>query len=121
MKALNIMVVDDEPGIRELIRDVLTRHGHKVVCAENGVEAVGLMSSDPMDVVYLDIRMPNGDGLMALREMRRLRPSMPVIMITGSARRDVLDETMELGAFACLVKPFGMNDVVGMLQVLGLE
>ena len=121
MKSLSILVVDDEPGITELIRDALTMHGHNVICAQNGVEALGLMASNQVDVVYLDIRMPKGDGVTALKEIRKLWPSLPVIMITGCGHRDAIDETLGLGAFACLVKPFSIKDVLGMLDVLGFD
>lgn len=118
MKNLNILVVDDEPGIRELIKDVLTPQGHNVLCAENGVEALSLLSANSVDIVYLDIRMPNGDGLTALKKMMEMRPSLPVIVITGNGYRNIVDQTMEFGAAACLLKPFGIGDVLGMLEVL---
>lgn len=118
MKALSIMVVDDEEGIRELIHDVLEQQGHKVICAENGIEAISMLSSHPVDVVYLDIRMPNGDGLTALKKMQEMWPSMPVIMITGCGQREAIDEAIDLGSFACLIKPFSTRDILGMLDAV---
>ena len=118
MKHLRILVADDEPGIRSLIQDALSLRGHNVTCAENGVEALALIASGPFDVLFLDIRMPKGDGLTALKEVRRIRPSMPVIMITGCGKRETIDEALGLGSMACLVKPFSMRDVVAMLDVV---
>jgi DNA-binding NtrC family response regulator len=95
-------------------------HGHRVRCAENGVDALAVLAENRMEVVFLDIRMPNGDGLTALKEMRRLKPGLPVVMITGCGKRETIDQALDLGSFACLVKPFSIRDVVGMLEVLGL-
>ena len=121
MKPLGILVVDDEQGIRDLMRDALSLEGHQVICAQNGTEAIELLSSNKVDVVFLDIRMPKGDGLTALREIRRLNPALPVVMITGCGKRQVIDEAIQLGCDACLIKPFSMRDVVGMLEVLGFS
>jgi two-component system response regulator AtoC len=121
MKPLGILVVDDEQGIRDLMRDALSLEGHRVMCAQNGTEAIELLSSNKVDVVFLDIRMPKGDGLTALREIRRLNPALPVVMITGCGKRQVIDEAIQLGCDACLIKPFSMRDVVGMLEVLGFS
>lgn len=118
MKPFRVLVVDDEPGIRELIHDTLSRRGHAVVCAANGVEAVALLAQGQMDIVFLDIRMPNGDGLTALHEIRRLWPSLPVVMITGCGQQEAIDQSLALGPLLCLIKPFSMRDVIGMLGML---
>lgn len=116
MNPLNILVVDDEEGIRDLLYDVLSLNGHNVLRAENGIEALSVISSNPMDVVYLDILMPNGDGLTALRKIRAQWPTISVIIITGCGDRKAVDRTMEIGAFACLAKPFGVKDIIGILE-----
>ncbi|MHB0913684.1 MAG: response regulator [Armatimonadota bacterium] len=115
---MRILVVDDEQGIRELIRDILEPRGHKVTCASGGTEALALLARQPVDMMYLDIRMPNGDGLSVLKRLQVEHPNLPVIMITGCAQHEIVDETLDLGAFACLVKPFCVGDVLGMLDVI---
>ena len=117
MAKQRVLVVDDEPGIRELISDILSPHGHSVLCAENGTQALHKLSTNTIDVVYLDIRMPDGDGLTTLKKISNNWPNISVIMITGCGQREVIDKTLELGAYACLVKPFGVNDVIGMLEL----
>ena len=118
MDGLDILVVDDEQGIRDLLRDALSRHGHAVTCAENGVDAVSCVANGKVDAVFLDIRMPKGDGLTALKRIKSLHPKLPVVMITGYGQPDQPTEALELGSFACLVKPFSTRDVVAMLDVL---
>jgi len=117
MKSSKVLVADDEPGIRSLIEDALSRYGHEVQCVENGVDAIKALSNNSFDVVFLDIRMPNGDGLTALKEIRSLWPNLSVVMITGCGQPEMIDKSMDLGSLACLVKPFSMRDVLGMLDV----
>lgn len=118
MRPLNVLVADDEQGIRDLLRDALSRHGHSVTCASNGVEAVAQVAARDLDTVFLDIRMPNGDGLTALREIKAMRPGLPVVMITGCGEPTVKGEALREGCYACLIKPFSTRDVVGMLDVI---
>ena len=118
MRPLRILVVDDEQGIRDLLRDAFAQKGHNVTCAENGVEAIARVASSRVDAVFLDVRMPKGDGLTALKEMKTLWPSLPVVMITGCNQCDFTKEAFRLGTFACLIKPFSVRDLVAMLDVL---
>lgn len=118
MKQLNILVADDEPGILSLMNDALTRYGHKVTCAENGIEAVEILKNGKYDIIFLDIRMPRGDGLTALKQIQSKWPTIPVVIITGCGQRDLIDEVVNLGSFACLVKPFSIKDVIAMIQCI---
>ncbi|MHB1457963.1 MAG: response regulator [Armatimonadota bacterium] len=118
MKQLSILVADDEPGILSLMKDAISRRGHKVTCVENGVEAVDSLMSGKHDMIFLDIRMPKGDGLTALKQIQSRWPDMPVIVITGCGQSDLVNEVVNLGAFACLVKPFSIKDAMGMMQCI---
>ena len=118
MKQLSVMVVDDEPDIRDLFRDVITMRGHQAICAENGAEALAKLQANRVDVIFLDIRMPNGDGISTLRQVRKLKPMPKVVMITGCGQHEAIDEAMELGSLLCLMKPFSIRDVTGVLEVV---
>lgn len=118
MRSYKVLVVDDEIGIRELIRDVLIQDGHEAVCAENGVEAMAMLAGSNVDAIFLDIRMPRGDGLTVLRAVRSQWQDMPVIIITGCGQNEAVEEAMRLGAVACLKKPFGISDIAGMLDYI---
>lgn len=119
MKPLNVLVVDDEPGIRELMSDALSESGCVVSCAENGVEAVARVAESHPDMVFLDIRMPRGDGITALKEIHKIWPELPVVLITGGADPETLKNVFELGASACLIKPFSLTDIAHMLDAYG--
>lgn len=117
MTNLRILVADDEEGIRDLIHEALTNLGHEVTCAKNGIEAISILSRQPADIAFLDIRMPNGDGLTALKEIHRMRPSMPVVMITGCGEHDLVDQSLRMGSVLCLMKPFGIKDLIATLDM----
>ena len=118
MRSLNVMVVDDEPGIRDLFNDVIAMRGHQAICAASGSEALEKLQDQHVDVIFLDIRMPNGDGISTLKQIRKLKPMPKVVMITGCGSRDVVDEAMDLGSSLCLMKPFSINDVTAVLDVV---
>lgn len=116
MRSMRILVADDEPGIRLLLYDALKRYGHEVTTVENGTEAVEHVANNQVDAVFMDIRMPKGDGVWALKEIRKTHRRLPVVMITGCSQREYIDETMEEGSLACLIKPFSIRDIIGMLE-----
>jgi len=103
------LVVDDEPDLRSYIADELSDDGHQVDTASDGVEAVIRVIDGGIDAVVMDIRMPRLDGLNALRILRRLAPSLPVVMFTGQAGQGDMLETTRLGAITCLLKPVNID------------
>ncbi len=103
------LVVDDEPDLRSYIADELSDDGHQVDTAADGVEAVMRVIDGGIDAVVMDIRMPRLDGLNALRILRRLSPSLPVVMFTGQAGQGDMLETTRLGAITCLLKPVNID------------
>jgi DNA-binding NtrC family response regulator len=118
MANLNVLVADYEDATRGLLHNILTAHGHTVTCAENGAQALVALSNSMADVVYLNVRFPHGDGLAALKSIRRLWPSLPVIIITGSGQRELVDEAMGLVVHACLTQPFRNQDAIDILEIL---
>lgn len=116
MEPLRILVVDDEPSICLLLRDVLTPLGHHVETLQDGQAAIELAGRERFDVAFLDIRMPGMNGLDVLKAMRELCPDAKFVMITGFAQTDVVEECMKNGASACLGKPFSITQVMKLLQ-----
>lgn len=118
MTPLNILIVDDERSICLLLRDVLTRLGHTVTVCQDGAAAIAQAADAPLDLVFLDIRMPGMGGLEVLRRLRELKPQAVFVMITGYAADDVMEESLRSGASACLCKPFSLSQVTDLLQQL---
>jgi CheY-like chemotaxis protein len=108
-----VLVVDDEPGMRETLVDILEGVGYEVSEASDGKHAVSQVKSHNVDVVVMDVQMPNCDGVEALRAMKSPPPA--VIMMTAYAIEERLRAAVDANAFAILHKPFS---VVRLLSVI---
>lgn len=107
----HILVVDDEPLLREFLQETLRRSGYAVELASNGDEGLRRAPLDPPDVILLDIRLPGRDGLSLLPEFRVICPDAPVIMMTGHGTLESAVSALRLGAFDYLTKPFSADAV----------
>jgi two-component system OmpR family response regulator len=105
-EASRILVVDDEPAVAEVLLDFLAEAGYTVDVALTGRDALTLIERTPPDVVLLDIRMPDMDGVEVLRRIRAAHPALPVIMITASDDIGVARATLKMGALDYVSKPF---------------
>ncbi|MFZ5485694.1 MAG: response regulator [Pseudomonadota bacterium] len=113
----NILVVDDELGIRELLSEILNDEGHSVDLAENATQARALRANNGYDLVLLDIWMPDTDGVTLLKEwaMGGLL-TMPVIMMSGHATIDTAVDATRIGAFAFLEKPITLQKLLKAVE-----
>jgi DNA-binding NtrC family response regulator len=117
----NILVVDDEIGIRELLSEILSDEGHQVVTAENAAAARAARLREPLDLVLLDIWMPDTDGVTLLKEWASHgQLTMPVIMMSGHATIDTAVEATRFGALEFLEKPIAMARLLAAVKS-GLE
>lgn len=112
-----IMVVDDDPNIRELVRLYLEKEGFEVTCAERGDEAVKMFRASPPNLMLLDVMLPGMDGLQVLKEIRKTS-KVPVIMLT--ARDETFDKVLglELGADDYVTKPFETKELVARVKAV---
>ena len=110
-----VLLVDDEPKIRELLREFLEMSGFTVVTAESGEQALQSIMQSPPRVVLLDIRMPGMDGLLTLKHLRVHQPNLPVIIITQDEQEDTMKEAVLLGAYDYLIKPFTFTQLKTLL------
>jgi len=113
----NILVVDDEMGIRELLSEILGDEGHVVATAENAQQARELRLAGVPDLVLLDIWMPDTDGVTLLKEWQRDGLlTMPVIMMSGHATIDTAVEATRIGALNFLEKPISLQKLLKAVQ-----
>jgi DNA-binding NtrC family response regulator len=113
----NILVVDDEVGIRELLSEILSDEGHVIFAAENAARARHFRASEPLDLVLLDIWMPECDGITLLKEWVAQRVlAMPVIMMSGHATIDTAVEATRFGAFDFLEKPITLQKLLAAVN-----
>lgn len=113
----NILVVDDELGIRDLLWEILNDEGHNVEVAENAAQARAARLRDRPDLVLLDIWMPDTDGVTLLKEWSATGAlTMPVIMMSGHATIDTAVEATRIGALAFLEKPITLQKLLKAVE-----
>jgi CheY-like chemotaxis protein len=119
MSALSILVADDEATIRDALRIVLTKLGHRPVCVADGRKALAEMQTQSFDLIITDLLMPDCDGLELIGEVRRTHRATPIVAISGGGRiagSDYLRMAKKLGARAILSKPFTADDVEAVIR-----
>lgn len=113
----NILVVDDELGIRDLLSEILNDEGHSVDLAENATQARTARAGNTYDLVLLDIWMPDTDGVSLLKEWATAGVlTMPVIMMSGHATIDTAVEATRIGAFSFLEKPITLQKLLKAVE-----
>jgi two-component system response regulator AtoC len=112
----SVLVVDDEPDIRSLLKDLLTGEGYKVRVAKSGAEAVEQIRKDQPDLAMMDIKLPDQDGIGLLRTLRREHPELEVIVMTAFGGSSTAIKAMEHGAYDYVTKPFDIDDLLATLK-----
>ena len=107
----SLLIVDDEPGIRQLLTLVFGRVGHQMRAAENGRRAMELLREESADLIISDVRMPDMGGIELLRAARELVPDVAVVMMTAFATVDTAREAFKLGADDFITKPFDVDEL----------
>ena len=110
-----VLVVDDELGPRESLR-MLLKPSYSIQTAENGRTALDLLRRFQPDIVIMDIKMPEMDGLELLRHVKRADPSIEVVMITAYASLETVRHALTHGAFEYLIKPFSRQDLEDVVR-----
>ena len=113
-----VLVVDDEPAVREALRRALELEGYSVELAQNGAEALRLVNAIEPDVVVLDVLMPEVDGLAACRRLREEGSRVPVLMLTARAGVGDRVDGLDAGADDYLVKPFALEELLARIRAL---
>jgi DNA-binding NtrC family response regulator len=106
-----ILIVDDEPSIRTVLRAHLRRAGYRPLLADDGVAAAAILEREPIDLVVSDLMMPNMDGMALLGHCREHHPGLPVILITAHGTVDSAVEAIKQGAHDYITKPFDADEL----------
>lgn len=104
-----ILVIDDEKSIRETLKEILEYENHKIDVAEDGEVGLEKFKNNKYDIVLLDIKMPNKDGIEVLEDIFKLGSDVPVIMISGHGNIDTAVESIKKGAYDFIEKPLDLN------------
>jgi CheY-like chemotaxis protein len=106
---MEIMIVDDEPQVAEVLATSLRRQGHSTLVVHSGREALERLKNTSPDAMFLDVSMPGMNGLDVMAEVRRLKPALAVVVITGHATAEEIEDVRKLGAVDVIQKPSALT------------
>ncbi len=113
---LNILIVDDQPGVRYLLDAIIKEEGHNSYLASNGLEAVEMVKTIKPHLVFMDVRMPVMNGTKALEKIKELGYQPDIVIMTAFTETDVTNNAHKNGVVKCLIKPFDVDDIREILQ-----
>jgi len=111
-KKAKILVVEDNPGIRELFRELLSQEGYTVKVVQNGKEALLKVRKESFDLILTDVKMPRMSGVQLLKELQKILPDIKVVIITATADSEIAVKAMKLGAYDYITKPFYLDSIL---------
>ena len=115
---LKVLIADDEADLVDVLRDRLEAYGFTVLTAGTGREALATLATEPVDGIFLDVKMPDLDGLATLDEIRRRDAQTPIIIVTASSHPDAAADALARGANAFVMKPFEWDDLKATIEQL---
>jgi len=112
----HIFFVDDEPQIRKVVKRILESQGYRVTCFSNAVECLTLLQDQEIDCLATDVNMPDMNGLDLLKETKKIRPELPVLIITGYGDIDLAVKCMKAGAVDFIEKPLDKKVFLSLIK-----
>jgi DNA-binding NtrC family response regulator len=116
MQKHSVLIVDDEPIVRESIRDWLVDAGYQVATAESGEKALEMIKKEDFGIMIVDIRLPGKTGITVLKEVKALKRQIKSIVITAYPSTELAAEAMKLGAVDYLIKPVAPDELERLIQ-----
>ncbi len=117
-RSITILVADDDPAVREVIAEALGGADRRVLHAKNGLEAVRWATSTHVDLLVLDLLMPEMDGVESFRRIHAVRPDLPVVIVTGYPESDLMLRVLEIGPFTVLQKPLDIQKLRKVVDLI---
>ncbi|MEE8458592.1 MAG: response regulator, partial [Phycisphaerales bacterium] len=118
MNRSTVLVVEDDTAIRRGLVDALTYAGYGVLDCDNGREAIEVALESTVDLVLLDVMLPQVDGFVVLQELRRAMPTLPIIMVTARGAEDDRLRGLGDGADDYVVKPFSAKELLARVEAV---
>ncbi len=116
-----ILIVDDQKGVRRLLEELFKKEGWSVYIAADGLEAISMVKEAIPDIVLMDMKMPNMNGLESSAVILKEFPDMIIIMMTAYGEMDVVKKALEVGVKRCITKPFDILSMRDLVNELVLE
>ncbi|MBN1411442.1 MAG: sigma-54-dependent Fis family transcriptional regulator [Spirochaetales bacterium] len=111
-----ILIIDDEPGIRNVLKDVLADEGYRIFLAEDGIKGLGVLEREMVDLVILDVWLPNMGGMDVLKKIKEEYQDLEVIIISGHANINLAVKAVKMGAFDFLEKPLSLDKTITVVR-----
>jgi CheY-like chemotaxis protein len=124
MRTLKILVAEDDDQNQAMMKLILVRQGHRVKSAWNGLAALEAVKSENFDLVFMDVQMPEMDGLEATRQIRRWennKKHIPIVILTGSVQQTITEEYKNAGADTFILKPFEVKRIILLIELIAGE
>jgi DNA-binding NtrC family response regulator len=115
-----ILIVDDSFTDRETLKTILGERGYSVVTASTGSEALARVREKRFDIIFLDVKLPDIDGVAFFEQVKVIDPEVSVIMMTGYSETELMQKIISQGAYTCIYKPFNVDRVVELVGELSL-
>jgi len=115
-KTIRLLLVDDEVGYLEVLDKRLTRRGFKVTIASSGEEAIRAVRDSDFDVAVVDLKMEDMDGIEVLKVLKKMVPTLHVIILTGHGSERAARDGIAQGAFDYLIKPIGLGPLIARIR-----
>ena len=115
-----MLIVDDQKGVRRLLEELFKKEGWNVRIAGDGLEAIDKVEEMVPDLILMDVKMPNMNGLEATHEIMERNPDIPIIMMTAYGEIEVVKQALDAGVKRCISKPFDimvLRDLVNQLMI----
>jgi len=117
-RPVTILVIDDEPSIRELFVEAFAERKCEVSTAEGGQEGLRLIKTREFDMVFLDLKLSGMDGVEVFREIRQVKPNLPVTIITGYPDGELMARALAFGPLGLMKKPFSVAEIISVCDGL---
>ncbi len=111
-----VLVVDDDEMIRKLFKETLESDGHTVVTAGTGTECIANVRQSDFDLVFLDLKMPEMDGVELFGQIKTARPDLPVTIVTGYPGSEMMERALKKGPLGIVNKPFKTSDILMLVN-----
>ena len=116
-----ILVVDDDFADRETLREILEDKGYRVATARDGSEAILMVRGKHYDIIFLDVRLPDMNGVETYEQVKEIDPRATVIMMTGYSEKELVERAVSQGAYTCIYKPYEMGEVIALVEDIAKE
>ena len=111
-----ILIVEDDQDLREALATSLGDEGYQVISAQDADEAIASVKAHKVNIVFMDICLPDVNGVEVYKAIKKIQPAVTTVMMTGFFVQDLVDVAISAGAYAILYKPFTVDDILKMIK-----